>query len=745
MASEELGLSIAIKGFAKFVKDMGMADKAVHGLGKSWVGLKKFSSGAVRVLKKAGKIALVGIAAGATAAAAAVGGLAVAIGKMTLEAAPIAGVQRAFEGLTEEFEGGSKAMLAALKESSSGMIANRDLMMSYNKTVQLVGKNFGEQLPDAMQYLSKVAAATGEDMGYMMDSLVRGVGRLSPMILDNLGIQVDLVEANEAYALSINKSVDALDKGEQQTALMNQVMEKLAENTAAMPEVTGTAAASMAELKATFQDTKDAIGMAFLPALAELLVPIKEIADEAGPRLIEWAQSVGTWLGENLPRVIEVFKKLLKGDLGGAVGYVAAIISSTFGRDKAVEFYQFFEDAKEKVGPFIERITGTFQAIVEWVQMNWPIFRDTVLSVVEQIREWFITNWPIIQAVALTAWEVIRDVVMSVVDVIINDVWPNLQAAFQNIQDALDVFGLQWKDIFAFIGVVISAVVLGAIAIFSGLVSAISAGIAHMTKVLKDIAKTFYNVFEAIAQIVGGAMAIVTGIIEGDIDKVWEGIKAFFSGVFNLVKSFFEGVINFFNLSFGTLIAMVSEFIEGVIDFFTNLYNRLVGESLIPEMMYAMWEAIKDGFAKIVESVKKWIADIIEKVKSFVKDFVEVGKDLIAGMAKGIREAVKDLIRKVGDWIQDIIDEALRRIGARSPSEVFRDIGHKMMEGLELGIEDMLSDVHAQMELAVTPVMGAASGGDTYSTVNNYNLSTTSTTSEGTLAMEFADMAMATR
>ncbi len=69
---------------------------------------------------------------------------------------------------------------------------------------------------------------------------------------------------------------------------------------------------------------------------------------------------------------------------------------------------------------------------------------------------------------------------------------------------------------------------------------------------------TFRKVFESIAQIVGGAMAIVTGIIEGDTAKIWEGIKAFFTGVFNLVKSFWQGVINFFDLSFGTLIAMVS-------------------------------------------------------------------------------------------------------------------------------------------------------------------------------------------
>ena len=32
------------------------------------------------------------------------------------------------------------------------------------------------------------AAATGQDVGFMLDSLVKGIGRGSPMILDNLGL-----------------------------------------------------------------------------------------------------------------------------------------------------------------------------------------------------------------------------------------------------------------------------------------------------------------------------------------------------------------------------------------------------------------------------------------------------------------------------------------------------------------------------------------------------------------------------
>ena len=123
---------------------------------------------------------------------------------------------------------------------------NKIFMMSFNQAVGLVSEDFGQKLPVAMQYLSKVAAATGQDMGFMMDSLVRGVGRLSPMILDNLNIQLDLTEAYQEFADANGLVVSEMNKTQQQAAVMEKTLTLLEEKTADMPEVTGTAAATMA-------------------------------------------------------------------------------------------------------------------------------------------------------------------------------------------------------------------------------------------------------------------------------------------------------------------------------------------------------------------------------------------------------------------------------------------------------------------------------------------------------------------
>jgi len=147
-----------------------------------------------------GKKLALGIAGAVAAGGSAIAGGVAAAFKLAVGAAPVADLQMAFEGFTQNVAGGADAMLAAMQDATGGMVPFRDLMRSFNTANQLVGEDFAQRLPEAMQYLGKVSAATGQDMSYLLDSLVTGVGRQSKMILDILGITVDAVAANEAYA-----------------------------------------------------------------------------------------------------------------------------------------------------------------------------------------------------------------------------------------------------------------------------------------------------------------------------------------------------------------------------------------------------------------------------------------------------------------------------------------------------------------------------------------------------------------
>jgi len=270
-------------------------------------------------------------------------------------------------------EEGIGGMLAALREQSKGMITNRDLMEQFNSAAMLVSKDFAQNLPNAMGYLSKVSAATGQDMDFMMSSLITGVGRLSPMILDNLGIQVDMTAAMEKWADANGKAVKEMTKTEQQMALMDQVMEKLRINTDDMPDITENAATKMAQFQTSIANLKDAVGMALLPIFTKLMSGLTGFANKIAPwvysaflNLADIIETLGKYFGfvldegdalndwlTHLPKpirgIVKFFGKLIVGIQG---------LLQAFQRGGLGEIFTTFEDGSNIIGRFLSDVLG---------------------------------------------------------------------------------------------------------------------------------------------------------------------------------------------------------------------------------------------------------------------------------------------------------------------------------------------------------------------------------------------------
>jgi len=271
-------LKSATDQYGQFISSLGKGEKQSSSAGAGLAKLAKgFGLGAAEGLgfnavlgALTGGIGAVGVFAGQ----AAVGGikqLTGALADLAKQAAPLEGIEFQFRTTTQQIEGGSAAMLAALQRSSQGMISNRDLMQKYNSAASLVSRNFAEQMPRALDILTKTAAATGKDINYLFDSFVRGVGRTSPLVLDNLEIQSSVADATQYATEMFGKQEDQLTKVEQQAAMAAYTLERLEATYGAMPDTTETAAAQMSILSTNFQNIKDTLGQALLPAFSSFL------------------------------------------------------------------------------------------------------------------------------------------------------------------------------------------------------------------------------------------------------------------------------------------------------------------------------------------------------------------------------------------------------------------------------------------------------------------------------------------
>jgi len=340
------------------------------------------------------------------------------------EGASLEGVRKAFNGLSEAAGTSGKAMLKALQESAAGMISNRDLMQSFNKAAQLVSLDFASKLPDAMKYLQKVAAATGQDMNYMLDSLVTGVGRLSPMILDNLAIQVSLEQATERAAQMFGVEADQLTKAQQQAGMMDLVLEKLKTNTASMPDVAGTAAAGFAGLTTMLQNARDEIGVKLLPVITPLIERLIELANNVLP-IVTGAIERFTALSPSVQNMVMVFVALaaalgpvliIVGQVTTAIGAIMPVITAVAG---------------VITGPLILAIAAIIATIAAWIYI-WKENIQTALEVFNTVKDFLM---PIFEALA----NLITAVVGLAVRVL-TGLWQNvLLPALQRVGDYLEV------------------------------------------------------------------------------------------------------------------------------------------------------------------------------------------------------------------------------------------------------------------------------------------------------------------
>jgi hypothetical protein len=189
---------------------------------------------------------------------------AVQLTKFAVDAARLAeankGVEESFNKLAEGVGQSGRAMLDAMQKASSGQISQNSLMLSANKAMLLGVADTSEE----MSALMEVAAERGQAMGLSMEQafgdIVTGLGRVSPMILDNLGITINAEETYAAYAASIGVAADALSDAEKKQALVNAVMS----------EANGVVDANVNEfatLGAAYADLKIALGELASPAI----------------------------------------------------------------------------------------------------------------------------------------------------------------------------------------------------------------------------------------------------------------------------------------------------------------------------------------------------------------------------------------------------------------------------------------------------------------------------------------------
>ena len=329
----------ALKDLEKLAKKV---DKVDDERKKTQDGFKSMSSDMVSGFKKVG-VAL-GVAFGAQEI--------VSFGKEAIKlASQLEGVERAFKRI-----GGANSanLLQGLRTATRGTVSDLVLMQ---KAVQ--ASNFKiplENLASLFKFAQARARETGESVEYLTNSIVLGIGRKSPLILDNLGIS-----AVELRTRLKGVGVEAANVGDIAQIIGDIAEEELAK----MGDQADTTADKIAQLNTALENTKTKIGTTLINEITKFTDELSGTEEEISKLGVGFEEfdSISFFTKNAINALLEPFEKLNELVNQGAryanIGKKAlqdfadeAVIAAhkmTLNNDELIEFLKLSDSAQVKL------------------------------------------------------------------------------------------------------------------------------------------------------------------------------------------------------------------------------------------------------------------------------------------------------------------------------------------------------------------------------------------------------------
>jgi len=351
VAEYTVKVDAALKDLDKLAKRVDKVDARRK---KTQDGFKNMSSGMADSFKKVG--AALGVAFGGRE-----------VLRFTTDAIKLAaaseGIERAFKRI------GSPQLLKDLRAATRGTVSDLDLM---KKAVQ--ASNFKVPLQD-LSKLFKFAAArareTGESVEYLVNSIVLGIGRKSPLILDNLGISaVELRTRLKGVGVEAANVADiSAIVGEIATEELNK-----------MGEQADTTADKIAQITTAFDNAKVALGVELVNQLNSFNEELKNTGELMDNPSIDGFAIAAKGINHLIEDLLTPFRALnfVVGEFGGAFTRLFKAIDDVNGREAT--FSDITADAERATELFRKKLDelGGDDSVITKVIHNLAYYNDLI-------------------------------------------------------------------------------------------------------------------------------------------------------------------------------------------------------------------------------------------------------------------------------------------------------------------------------------------------------------------------------
>lgn len=268
--------------------------------------------------------------------------------KLIQRANEVDNLSRGFEGLTRQAGILSQTFLGKLRRATAGVVSDLDLLRLGNSALLLDIVKSEDQFAELAEGARRLGDATGVNAARAIEILTESIAGQNSRGLKNLGLIVNTTEAQNAYAIAINKSVEAFTEADQRQAFLAETTRKLRKAVLGLGPDVDTVSDAWGRLGASVSNAFTAISVQLV-----------------GGRI---PNAISAFIDQNIRR-LEVFTRLIA-DLGNAAIDALGRLADEFFRGDFVSKF-------EKINDFIAQAVGnTVQVALEVVaRALQPAFR----------------------------------------------------------------------------------------------------------------------------------------------------------------------------------------------------------------------------------------------------------------------------------------------------------------------------------------------------------------------------------
>lgn len=652
-------------------------------------------------------------------------GVAIASMKLGTVAGKYESVRDAFGSMTKGMGIDINKFEKDVASASRGTIDKLTILQGGTRALSLIGRDafsdFGSQFAQMAELSKKSARATGQEVDFMFDSLITGMSRESKMILDNLGITVDLTQAKKDYAAELGKGVDELTLTESKTAVLNHTLGKLEENYGEVAASSGGFSGAMSTMKTTIKDAQIEIGTALLPILNEIIRTLTPLIKDHLPKFIEGVKKGVKWLKELSPvgKKVVAFLVLLApiiAIVSGALVFIIPMIGSLI----------------TAIGFLVSPIGLVIAAIGVFIVMMISMYKNLKRS---------IEAWKGIVNTIKTAIQIIIDIFKgfdpgALMDDEMWAKWRRFVEVLENVRKAITGFyelifkGDYKRRLYDSLGLAEdSPVVLGILG-FRDKIKSVADSVAKAIRFLIDgVIKPYINkwiaIFQRIADFFGwwwyNLIEPILLLVQAVILRVLVTIKDFFIQIFTAIftwlkDNFFTPVYNFVVKWFNEILNWIKTKLEWLRDLFMQIWTFIKDEIIVPILTAVsnfikerwenikrntqiVWNWIKEHIVKPLTDAWGRVVEVVNKIVSFIENTWNRIKDYLIEMKNKIYNAIVEPFKKAKEKIEEIankIREAAERINPlhrESPS---------LVENVRAGVK-AIQDAYAKLGMSIQP------------------------------------------